>query len=107
MFTLPHLTSSVVHPVSSLRNNSGIQAIWGRILYRVYLATSTLTIWAGTLTDSQMRVGVGFIIVRNGQMLWAPAGSSWADRTSILACMTKKKRANFTVGVREYTSLIW
>ena len=38
MFSLHHLTSSVVYPFSSLRSNSGIRALLDWIPYMVYLA---------------------------------------------------------------------
>ena len=48
MHTLPHLTSTVVYPFSSLRNNSGIRLFWDRILYTANSARTLITIRSGT-----------------------------------------------------------
>jgi putative transposase len=48
MHTLHHLTSSVVYPFSSLRNNSGIRALLDRNPYSLILAISATTIWSVT-----------------------------------------------------------
>ena len=49
MFTLHHLTSTVVYPFSSLRNNSGIRPLGGQNPYSVNLATSAIRKTTGTL----------------------------------------------------------
>lgn len=50
MLTLPHLASSVVCLFSSLRSNSGIGALWGRIPYCLNLGRSAIRIPTGTDT---------------------------------------------------------
>jgi hypothetical protein len=61
MLPLPPLTSLVVHPFSSLRNNSGIGALCDRIPYSRNLVTTAI----------RKRTGTGSQVLRSVSLSWS------------------------------------